>query len=125
VARGLFRVRNETRGAVLAERAEKADNMLARAIGLMGRSGLPEGGGLIIDPCKSITMFFMRFPIDVVFVDRDGKVVHLIHGIKPWRNSRIVGRSRLVVELPAGTLAASDTQTGDEIDVSPSAPVKP
>lgn len=114
-----FRVTNTTRGAVLAEMSKKASNPVSRGIGLMGRRSLPPGGGLIIQPCNSVVSFFMRFPIDVVFLDRDAKVCHMIHGMVPWRASKIVRGSKLVVELPAGTLAGSGTQHGDTITISP------
>jgi len=73
------------RGGDIAERVEVASNPWSRFWGLMGRRGLDPGHGLLIKPCSSIHMFFMRFPIDVVFLDRDNVVVKVVHGIKPWR----------------------------------------
>lgn len=87
----------------------------------MGRKSLPSGGGLIIQPCNSVVSFFMRFPIDVLFIDRDGKVCYLLPNMVPWRASRIVRQSKLVVELPMGTIASSGTQLGDEIQIVPDA----
>lgn len=115
-----LRVRNVTRSTDLAERAERADSFLRRAIGLMGRHTLESGQGLVIEPCNGIVMFFMRFALDVVFVHRDGTVVHLLHGIRPWRTSKVVPSSRYVVELPVGTLQRTGTQIGDRIEVVPS-----
>lgn len=112
-----YRVTNTTRNEILASSSRKADNPLTRAIGLMGKRSLPVGEGLIIQPCNSVTCFFMRFPIDVLFVGADGRVLHLIHAMRPWRNSRFVRGSRLVVELPAGTLARSGTTSGDIITI--------
>jgi uncharacterized membrane protein (UPF0127 family) len=60
----------------------------------------------------------MRFPIDAVFVDRDWKVLHVCHGIKPWRVSRVVRRSKRVIELPAGTCAFTGTQPGDRLSLA-------
>jgi uncharacterized membrane protein (UPF0127 family) len=60
----------------------------------------------------------MRFPIDVAFLDRDGIVVHSAHAMVPWRFSRIVWRARSVLELPAGILAQSETQVGDQFAIS-------
>ena len=74
-------------------------------MGLMGRSSLASGGGLWIEPCNSIHMFFMLFAIDVLFLDRDGKVKRVLLRLRPWRVSPIVFGARTVVELPAGTLA--------------------
>ena len=59
-------------------------------MGLMGKRELADGAGLYLRPCSSIHMFFMRFPLDVAFVDGDGQVVRLYHGLRPWRMSRIV-----------------------------------
>ena len=74
-------------------------------MGLMGRSNLASGEGLWIEPCNSIHMFFMLFAIDVLFLDRDGKVKRVLLRLRPWRVSPIVFGARTVVELPAGTLA--------------------
>lgn len=86
----------------------------------MGRRDLPAGHGLLIKPCSSIHMFFMRFPIDVVFLDRDNVVVKVVHGIKPWRMA-MGGGGKNALELPAGTVAAADILHGDQLDFSDSA----
>jgi uncharacterized membrane protein (UPF0127 family) len=78
----------------------------------MFRRELPAGHGLAITPCNSIHMFFMRFPLDVAFLDREGSVVRAYHGIRPWRATRIVRGARTAVELPAGTLAAAGVDRG-------------
>lgn len=85
----------------------------------MMRHGLPEGGGLIIRPCNSIVSFFMRFLFDAVFVAEDGTVLHTIHSMRAWRTSRIVRGSRLVVELPGGTLRQTGTEIGDTLEIVP------
>ena len=71
---------------------------------------------MLIDAAPSVYTFFMRFPIDVVFVDRDRKVVGVRHGLRPWR---VAGARRAVaaLELPAGTAAAAGLETGDVLDV--------
>jgi uncharacterized membrane protein (UPF0127 family) len=112
-------VKNATRDTVLAEESGKATNPITRGVGLIGRSSLPPGGGLIIQPCHSVVSFFMRFPIDVAFVDAEGKVCHTIEPLVPWRTSTIVRQSRLVVELPAGTLAETGTKVGDQLEITP------
>ncbi len=106
---------NTTRGTTLATGAKRAANFLARGRGLMMAPPLPEGGGLVIDPCNSIHMFFMRYALDVLFVDKDGVVVFMYAGIKPWRVGRIVKGAKLAVELPVGTIASSLTQVGDKV----------
>jgi uncharacterized membrane protein (UPF0127 family) len=114
---GSYRVTNSTRDTVLAEHSAKATNMVTRGVGLMGRRGLPADGGLIIQPCNSVVSFFMRFEIDVVFVSGDSRVLHMIHAMRPWRTSKIVRGSKLVVELPSGTLADTSTTLGDTITI--------
>ena len=85
--------------------------------GLLGRSSLAEGEGLLITHCNSIHMFFMRFPIDVVFIDREGRVVGLLEKIRPWRLSPIFLAATKAIELPAGTIARTATLPGDRIEL--------
>ncbi len=95
--------------------ARRATSLWARSKGLLGRKSLEQGEGLLIDPCSGIHMFFMAFPIDAVFVDKQGTVVHLVLGIRPWRISRYVLRARAVLESPAGTIAETGTHVGDRL----------
>ncbi|MFN2463636.1 MAG: DUF192 domain-containing protein [Candidatus Dormibacteria bacterium] len=83
---------------------EIAKTSWSRFVGLMGRHEFPPGSGLWIEPCNSIHMFFMRFAIDVLFLDREGRVKRVMLGLRPWRVSPIVFGARTTVELPAGTL---------------------
>lgn len=118
------RVINRTRSTVVAERAEAARTWWSRGKGLLGRRGLPDGGGLIIEPCSSIHTWFMAFPIDVAFVAADGRVVRVAHALRPWRFGPLARKVRYVVELPAGALAASGTEPDDYLDILPAdAPV--
>lgn len=115
----LWRVNNETRLRLLADRAEKATGFLHRFKGLMGRRSLAMGEGLYILPCNSIHTFFMRIPIDVVFLDRQGVIVKLLPALPPWRATSVYFQSRSVLELPAGVLEASGTQEGDRLTFEP------
>jgi uncharacterized protein len=83
----------------------------ARMRGLLGRDGLEPGTGMLIDAAPSVMTFFMRFPIDVVFLDRDRKVVGVRHGLRPWR---VAGARRAVaaLELSAGTAAGAGIEEG-------------
>ena len=92
-------------GEVLVPDLEIARTSWSRFIGLMGRAEFAPGKGLWIEPCNSIHMFFMRFAIDVLFLDREGRVKRVLLKLKPWRVSPIVFGARTTVELPAGTLA--------------------
>ncbi|MFN2451122.1 MAG: DUF192 domain-containing protein [Candidatus Dormibacteria bacterium] len=101
-----------TEGIVLAERVHLARSFGRRTVGLMFRRELPEGEGLAIIPCNQIHMFFMRIPLDVLFVDREGRVLHLLRGIRPWRMSRLVRGARYTIELPVGTLDRAGVERG-------------
>jgi len=111
----LVRVVNRTRGEVLADRAELATSYWARFCGLMGRRELPAGAGLVLQPGGGIHMWFMRIPLDVVHVDKQDRVTHVLRGIKPWRFGPLFVGGKRAIELPVG--AAATTQVGDEIDV--------
>jgi uncharacterized membrane protein (UPF0127 family) len=116
---GGMRLVNRTRGAILAERVERAERVLDRMRGLLGRAALGNGEALAIAPCGSIHTFFMRFEIDAVFLDRGGRVVRALAGLRPWRATRFHSRAEQVVELPAGTLARTGTREGDELAFEP------
>lgn len=114
---------NQSRGdALIASRAERADTFGSRFKGLLGRTGLEEGGGLHIEPCNSIHMFFMKFAIDVLFLDDELRVVRAIPGIKPWRVTRVYSAAQSVLELPVGVIARTATAPGDVLRCEP-APV--
>jgi uncharacterized membrane protein (UPF0127 family) len=101
-------------GTIVCERCEIPETAFGRARGLLGRDGLEPGEGMLIDRSGSVHMFFMRFPIDVVFLDRDRKVVGVRHGLRPWR---VAGARRAVaaLELPAGTAAKARIEVGEEL----------
>jgi uncharacterized protein len=107
---------NLSRGTVIASDVTLAKTFLARGRGLMFRSSFPVGSALVIDPCSSIHMFFMRFPIDVLYMNREETVVRVQQSIKPWRVGPLVTRgAKFVIELPEGTIARTGTQTGDRV----------
>ena len=118
-----IRLVNRTRGALLAERVQRAERVLDRMRGLLGRTALGDGEALAIAPCGSIHTFFMKFAIDAVFLDRRGRVVRALTGLRPWRATRFHLRAEQVVELPAGTLARTGTREGDELEFESPAPV--
>lgn len=108
---------NSTRNTVIAEQAQMAESIWTRFIGLMGRETLEKGTGLVIYPNNSIHMFFMKIPLDVLHVAKDGTVLKILHTIKPWRVGPIVGKCKYTVELPAGTALETNTQEGDKIEL--------
>ncbi len=113
----VVRASNRTRDSIIADRVEVASSLWSRFWGLMGRRKLAPGHGLLIMPCSSIHMFFMRFPIDVVFLDRANVAVKVVHSIKPWRMA-MGGGGKNALELPAGTAAAAGVLEGDQLDFS-------
>ena len=82
--------------------------------GLLGRDGLEPGTGMLIDAAPSVHMFFMRFPIDVVFLDREHKVVDVRHDLRPWRVAGARG-AYATLELPVGAARAAGIEVGDEL----------
>ena len=92
-------------GRLLAT-AEVADTAQSRTKGLLGRDSLPAGEGLILEPCRLIHTFMMRFAIDVVFYDRGLRVTRAVSDVRPSRFAWGGWRARTTLELPAGTLAA-------------------
>jgi uncharacterized protein len=107
---------NRSKGAAVADKVTLAADPETRARGLLGRSSMEAGEGLWIVPCPMIHMFFMKFAIDVLFLDRQLKVVRVIEGLKPWRISPWVWRAHSVLELPGGSLRGS-VQAGDVLEI--------
>jgi len=91
-----------------------------RRRGLLGRDSLDASAALVISPCWSIHTMFMRFPIDVIFVDRHGRAVRILTELAPWRIAA-AAPAHAVIELAAGTLRACDVRVGDELSLVPPA----
>lgn len=113
------RIKNLTRGTVVAERCRVARSLRDRAVGLLGTPEPSPGDGLLIERTQSIHMFFMRYPIDVAFLDRGGRVTRCVPGLRPWRVVGWARGARDCVELGMGSLEASGTQAGDQLAVEP------
>jgi len=111
------RLINSSKGLELAADLRCAKSFYARGKGLLGRSNLPMGEGLWIWRCTSIHTFFMRFAIDVVFVDENLIVKVIFQNVQPWRMTMPAWTSSSVFELPAGTLARCPTEVGDQMYV--------
>ena len=107
---------NKTKASSLGAAIEVADSSATRNKGLLGRDGLEPGGGLWIVPCEAIHMFFMRFPIDVVYLDKQRRIVKIVPELKPWRLSASL-KAHSVLELPAGAAAEAGAEPGDEIEI--------
>lgn len=113
------RVDNLTRGSSVAEHCRVAASLRERTVGLLATPSLPAGEGLLIERTQSIHMFFMRYPIDVVFVDRDARVTRTVSSLRPWRVVWWARGARDCLELPVGAIEASGTVRGDQLAVSP------
>ena len=114
-----FQVVNRARGTVLATRLEVAGSAAERTKGLLGRNGLAPGEGLWIVPCESVHTFFMRFAIDLVYIDRKNRVRKVRSEVGPWRISACFA-AHSVLELPPGTVRSTRTQPGDILELVPS-----
>ena len=102
-------------GAVICERCTIADTPLSRMRGLLGRRELGSDEGMLLRPAPSVQTFFMRFPIDVVFLDRNGVVVGVRPEVRPWR-SRSCRRARSTLELRAGEAGRRGVRVGDVLE---------
>ena len=105
---------NSRTGLVLADHLIQAFDSTARRTGLLKHGGLPQGSAMIIAPSNAIHTFFMKFPIDVAFVGRDGRVRKIREAVRPWRMSAAL-RAYAVIELPAGALHSTNTVVGDTL----------
>jgi uncharacterized protein len=104
-------------GRVLADTLEKPRTFVGRGIGLMFRRTLPEGHGMLIDPCNGIHMLFMRFAIDALFLDRHDRVKRVYRRVPPWYGVVwIVWGAEKVVELPAGALDGLELAPGEQME---------
>lgn len=109
-------MRNQTRNTVLGDRIDVADTSEKRRTGLLRHTGLNAGEGLWIKPCESVHTFFMKFAIDLVYIDRKHKVRKVRIAVPPWRLSACL-TAHSILELPAGTIEKSGTRSGDELAI--------
>jgi uncharacterized membrane protein (UPF0127 family) len=117
-AAGTFRLLNARTGGVLAETILPAFDSTSRRTGLLRHDSLPQGTAMIIAPTSAIHTFFMRFPIDVAFLSPAGVVLSARHNLVPWRMAA-AWRAHGVVEMPVGTLARTNTNVGDSLQLEP------
>ncbi len=125
-----MRAINQTRGTVLCAHLEDAGGLAGQSRGLLGRDGLAPDQGMLfaagaLTPFMWMHMFFMRFAIDIVFLDRTGRVIKIDRELKPWRLSSLVFRAATALELAAGAAERARTESGDQIIFEPSAQPSP
>ena len=108
-----MQVKVKDKGIIIGNKVLTAENIFSRLKGLMFIKDM-KGDGLLINPCNSIHTFFMKFAIDVVFIDKNRKVVKILRNLKPWRISWFYPKAQQVLELKAGTLP-SHLKEGDTL----------
>jgi uncharacterized membrane protein (UPF0127 family) len=106
----------------IASEVELALSRTDRRRGLLGRTTFDSAAALVISPCWSIHTAFMKFAIDAVFVDRNGRAIRIVRNLGPWRIA-VAARAHAVIELPAGSLAGQGLRIGDEIRLVPPPPM--
>lgn len=104
---------NVTKKTIVVDELKIARNFKERLIGLMFKSRIDKNEGLLILGCNSIHTCFMRFAIDVVFINPDHRVIFIKEKVKPWRGTGFVRRAYMTLELPEGTVARKDISIGD------------
>lgn len=110
-----MRVLNQTRHTLLLSQVRVADNFWLRLRGLLGSDPLKQGEGLMLVGEKSIHTFFMRFPIDVAYVDKDRNIIRTQENMVPYRLGPLVFQSAYVLEMPVGTIKQTNTRVGDQL----------
>lgn len=110
-----MRIINHTQNSLIADQVRIADNFLSRLVGLLDRKEIQAGEALIITNCQQIHMFFMKFSIDVIFIDQRNIVVGLVENIAPFAMSPIFFQAHRSIELPPGAIAQTRTSLGDAI----------
>ena len=111
-----FRVRNITRDTSIGDEIWTAETSAQRRTGLLKHDRLEEGAGLWIIPCEAVHTFFMKFAIDLIYLDRQRRVRGLVRALAPWRLSMCLP-AHSVIELPPGTIERTGTQKGDQLEL--------
>lgn len=109
-------VRNTSRDTVVGETIEVAETASQQVKGLLGRDRLEDGQGLLFKGAGSLHTLFMRFPIDVIYATKQGKVAKVAKAVRPFKLVAAPLRCHYAIELPAGAITASNTQVGDYLD---------
>lgn len=108
---------NKSKKNIIVENLFLADSFWSRMKGLMGKKDLPEDEGLLLVPCNSVHSMFMRFPIDLLFLNRELRVIKIIDRFKPWKATPIIRDCYQVVELKAGVASIKGVTIKDELDI--------
>lgn len=109
-------IHNRTKNSILSGQASAARTFIERLVGLLNRDSLDPDEALIFYDAPSIHMFFMRFPIDVIFLNKDSKILKIFHNLQPWQTASCF-RATTTIELPAGKCVEKSTEIGDFLDI--------
>jgi uncharacterized membrane protein (UPF0127 family) len=112
-------IKDGTKGSIVCTRGVLANTFRTRLFGLLGRKGLKEGSGLLIKPSSGVHTFGMSFPIDIVSLDRNHRVLGVFENIGPWTIRGLSLKTRSVLELPAGRIQECGIEPGDELTLEP------
>lgn len=112
-----MKINNLTKNVAIASNVILADNFFSRLIGLLNKSSLDSNDGLILRPCNAIHTWFMKFPIDIVFIDKNNKIIFLIENMLPGRRSPIIRPAKEVIEFKAGRIKQSGSEIGDQLEI--------
>lgn len=114
-----MKIYNSTQNVLIADDVKLAQNFFTRSVGLISRKEIKNNEGLVIKPCCSIHTFFMKFNIDVLFVDKNNKIIAMHENVHPFRILPMYFASNYVVELSAGSIFNKNIKKGDEIQIYP------
>lgn len=109
---------NLTTRKEIANRLMSATTIFSRMKGLLGRTSLQDGEGLLIKPCNGVHTFGMKFPIDIIVLDRNNCVIAVSKDLPPNRLTRLYKSAAAVLELPAGIVEATTTEIGNRIEIA-------
>lgn len=112
-----YQLCEEGTGRVIVARVEMAKSLWKQTIGLLGRKQLPSDAGMWLEPCNSIHTLGMQFAIDVLFLDASGRLLRAVRDLRPWRICWPVWGARVVVEIPAGSIALRNIQPGNRYHI--------
>lgn len=104
-----------SRGEIILSHCLYSSSVWFRTKGLLGRKNLGEGEGLWLKPCNGIHTFFMKFPIDAVFLDKENKIVKIFHAFRPWRITPIFWKACSTLEMSEGLAEKYHLNIGDEL----------
>lgn len=112
-----MKIYNSSNNNLIADNVKLANSFITRTLGLIPKTTISEDEGLVIKPCCSVHTFFMRFGIDILFVNKRNEIIALYENVNPWRILPIHLTAFYVVELAAGTISTKNIEKGDIISI--------